>query len=328
MDPCEPKGNRSESRTAILRHLLAGSILFLATSALAGGKTAQAPETPDRTAPKLPVWQEVSYSASKFLLRASTTMRVDLVQAEELQSRLREPPDGKGVPLPDTRVLHLSATTDMPFGRSEESETWLDPTTGGAVLAEKISHRRRPYRKVYRYTDKGIYVWRTAPADAREQAGHPEKWSDKETELETLDRPLPENAALTDAYSLLVLLSLHPFQRQEETHTHFVLADGRLVELTFTAGGLTTAEVDFDETRGRSNRRRAERIVVRPVTVAGRAVADPDNNREVDLGFLGMRGSLTVLLEAETGIPIEVSGRVERIGHLVVRLTQAVLRDR
>jgi len=284
-------------------------------------------DTAARPIPKPPAWREVSYSASKFLLRASTTMRVDLVPSSSLKPHLRTSPEGTGVPPPASRLFLVEANTDMPFGRSEEARTWLDPLTGAAIQTEKTALRRRPYRQVYRYPRQGVDTWRTAPADAGEEGGEAEKWSQLQTQWEPVDRPLPEHATLTDAYALLVLLSLHPFERQEEQHTHFVLTDERLVKLTFTAGALTTAAVDFDEIRGSSRRRRSERIVVRPVTVSGSAVAEGSGGRDVDLGFLGMRGSLTVLLEAETGIPVEVSGRVERIGNLVVRLTRTVLRE-
>jgi hypothetical protein len=52
----------------------------------------------------------------------------------------------------------------------------------------------------------------------------------------------------------------------------------------------------------------------------------PEASEDVELGFLGMRGELMIFLEAGTGLPVALSGRVQHIGEVTVRLTRVVLK--
>lgn len=273
----------------------------------------------------LPSWREAEFTATKFLLRAGTTVRVERVAAADIAGALRPAPQGEPLPVPAAGLLRVSLSSSLPFGRTETTSVLLDPESGAAYQTEKTNHGRRHYRKVSRFTPQGIFTWRTSPDNDGEAAGTPAGWSRLRTELEAPDRNLPPGAVLTDAYALLVLLSSQPWQRQGETRTAHILSEGRLVELTFTAGGLTTMAATFDEETSGGRRRRSGTPVVRPVVVTGRAVAGGEEGRGVDLGFLGMRGALTVVLEHDTGIPLEVSGRADRVGNLVVRLTRVTL---
>jgi hypothetical protein len=272
-------------------------------------------------------WSELSLSAHKFFLGASTTLRAERRPVAGLAALLRVPPEGVGVALPDHDVVVLTSDTDLPFGRDETVTLWLDPATGAAIQAEKLTRGHDPYRKVFRYTDLGVYTWRSAPANAHEAASGPRTWTRHGGSWERSPVPLPPNLPLTDSYALLYLASAARLDRPGVRCSLAILSEGRLVELTFTADGLVQERASFAETWPGGQRHRAGQVLARKVQVSARPAGAAPGGSQVDLGFLGMRGDLTILVEDGTGIPIELSGHAEHIGALTVRLERATLRN-
>ena len=135
----------------------------------------------------------------------------------------------------------------------------------------------------------------------------------------------PPGTPVTDSYGLLYLVSAARLDRKESSLRLVMLADEGYVELVFTAGGLAYRRADLEESWAGGTRHRDGQILVRTVRAAGHALDDPEAGQDVDLGFLGMRGALTLDVEVGTGIPIAFAGRAEHIGDLRVRLDRAVL---
>jgi hypothetical protein len=104
-----------------------------------------------------------------------------------------------------------------------------------------------------------------------------------------------------------------------------MLADDGYVELAFASGGLSRVRVGFDESWPAGSRHRDGDVLVRSVRVTGHGLDATQPQDDVDLGFLGMRGALTIFVELGSGIPVAFSGRAEHVGTLTVRLDRAVL---
>jgi len=277
------------------------------------------------------VWRELRYSASKFLLRASTVIRVDEVDDDTLRPGLRQPIAGDGVALP-SRVLVVGVATDLPFGRSERVSYWLDPATGAAVQGDKLALGGKPYRKVFRYLTDGIEVWRQSPANDGERAGDPNAWTRVRTANIRPVHPFPAGAVVTDSYALLPLASAIRLDEAGATATLYFIADDEPVRLDLIAGKLTFKRPGQHEVWPGGERVRRGDVLVRAATVRGRVVGKSSDSGDsaggdVDLGFLGMRGELTMYVEVGTGIPLEIVGRVDKVGEITVDLDQVTFRQ-
>lgn len=271
-------------------------------------------------------WQELRYSAAKFLLRASTVIRVDEVDGDTLRPGLRQPMAGDGVALPP-RVLVVGVDTDLPFGRSERVAYWLDPATGAAVQGEKLALGGKPYRKVFRYLADGLEVWRLAPANDGERAGDPAAWTSSRTASIRPVHPFPPGAVVTDAYALLPLASAARLDEAGATATLYFISDDQPVRLDLTAGKLTLKRPGQREIWPGGERVQRGDVLVRTVTVHGRVVGDASVGDKVDLGFMGMRGELRMYLEVGTGIPVEIVGRADHVGEITVGLDRVTFRQ-
>lgn len=265
-------------------------------------------------------WRRIKLGASKLLLSATTSLSVERLPAERARGLLRVPLEGSPIPMPGPEVLALTTDTVLPFGRHEVTTVLLDPSTGAVLQGDKLVTGRKPYQKVFRYTREGFFFWRAAPASPGEEKASPEGWSKRRARLVRAVAPLPEGAVVTDSYALLYLVSAAGLNRQGSTFTTFILADDQPVELHFEAGGLVQQDADYQERRADQSRRRRGAVLLRAVTVKARAVSGQPGAGEVDLGFLGMRGGIRILVEARTGLPVQVVGRTDAVGELMVNL--------
>jgi hypothetical protein len=286
------------------------------------------PEPGTAAAPAPPtgvVWSELRYAAHKLFLSATTTVRAASVPAAELAKILRQPPRGRAVPIPSAGAVGVSVASVLPFGRDEDVTLWLDPASGAAIGGEKTSLGGSPYHKLMRYTDGGLYTWRSAPRDAAEAAGPPAGWSAHSNYLVEATAPPPPGVPVTDSYVLLYLVSAARLDDNGNSLRVVTLNRDRYVEISFTAGGLSYQRASFTESWPGGGTRRDGNVLVRAVRGTARIVGEASGRDDVDLGFLGMRGALTMFVEVGTGIPIAFSGRVDYAGTLNVRLTRARL---
>lgn len=319
-----------DRRNARLALLLAGGALLAGGLRVHGLADAPKPGTvvnPSHEQGLGPVpWAELAYSAHKFFLGAKTVIRVERLSAEALTEVLRTPPTDRQVSVPKGGAAVVLVTTDLPFGRDETVKLFFDPATGAAIGGEKTMLGRSAYHKFLRYTDGGLFTWRSAPANDPEGALSPEGWTRRKQYLvEPSVRPAPGTAVI-DSYALLYLVTAARLDRRDSGIHLVMLADDRYAEMTFVAGGLTYSRVNFDEIWPGGSRRREGDVMVRTVRATARALGASESSEDVELGFLGMRGALTIYLEAGTAVPVALTGRIQHIGEVTVRLDKVVLK--
>lgn len=269
-------------------------------------------------------WVALHWEARKLLLSATTVIRCETQPGERLAPFLRAAPGGTGVLSPPW-VVRLTIETDLPVGRDEVVWTWLDPASFAALQTEKRTFGKRPHVKVFRYIHGGYYEWRRAPANEAEARLPPEAWSALRESSALGAEALPEGAVVVDPYALLYAVSAAQLHRPGAHLSAWVLSRGRPLELSFHDGGLTRRPVDYLVQNKTEERRRHGETLVRLVKVGARGSPSAGRNEKIDLGFLGLEGELTIALDAETGIPVELNGRSRAVGPLLVRLNRVEL---
>jgi len=300
----------------------------LLLSAAASGQPQPSPAATARPSCAAPVaWSELRFEAHKLLLTATAVVQSETLPAHAVAGDLRTPPQGEGRAPAGPCVTVLRLSSDVPIGRDETATAWLDADDGGVLQVDKVATGRGAFRKVFRYSDAGFFMWRSAPADDAEERGDPQRWSKRKTEAVTATRPAGD-LALTDSYALLYLVSRVPRERVGVISSALMFADDRLSEVTFRVEGLSLREVDLRLDWPGGERRIDEKRLLRRISVAAAPLGAGRREKDVDLGFLGMKGELVVWVDMETGLPVELDGRADTVGRLRVTLERATLREK
>lgn len=295
---------------------------------VAGEEPAPAIPTPPAVSPGagwVP-WTALRFRASKLFLSATSTVTVEMVPVARAREALVPVRRGKAVMPSGPTVALVTTASDLPFGRDEVVSVWVDPDSGAALQFEKLVTGHNPYHKVSRYVAGGTFTVRTAPRDDRQARAGADEWTRRKEIVASSPVPLPEGAVLSDSYVLLYWLSAARLDIPGRTLAMYILSDDHLVELSFDAGDLTMRP-GYERTTAAGSEPARREVVARRVSVSARAVGDPAAGGDIDLGFLGLRGNLTVFVEQGTGIPVELSGRASSIGNITVRLESATLAD-
>ena len=127
----------------------------------------------------------------------------------------------------------------------------------------------------------------------------------------------------TSSFGLLYQASALRLDREGAKAKLHIHAKGRLLEVSVEAKELVSVGVDHEVTRGGKTERVEGKRELRRVLVSGDAADGKDE--ESPVGLLGMSSGLELFLEPGTGLPVEVRGKVAKIGELRVRLAEASL---
>ncbi|MEM6455778.1 MAG: hypothetical protein AAF772_11835 [Acidobacteriota bacterium] len=271
-----------------------------ATSAPAAG--ADAARSPFRAA-RVP-WQTLRYGASKLFVRA--TVEVELRWRPAAGIDLLPVANGAPRQPPGPRVGELTYRSSM-LGRREHETLAFVPGSGVTLQRSKIAVGR--YAKVERYADAQVRVLRYKPASGL-PADDASDWPLEKERFRAL--PTAARSALAPGV-LLYAVAAAPLDRIGDRAALAVYDDtlGMLdLEVLPQADGL---EVETVHIAGQPPRPPGEvlRIAVRP--------------RGTPFEFLGLRGDLTLWLEADTRLPLQIDGDAQLIGALAVKLEDAQL---
>jgi hypothetical protein len=299
---------------------MAAAVLAFATLA-AGGLPAPAP--PGGLADLLAV--AVEYRAHKLIFTMTTKAHLVMLPSASVRTTLYEPPAGTPVALPPDTVAVLTVETDLPFGRRDVTRILLDPRTGAALQAERLTTAHDAARTVTRYLRGGVYSWRWRPATRAEERLAPESWSDRGERFTPFPDQLPQGAVVTDGYAILPLAEMARLDRPGAALRLYVPSYHSFLAVDFIPGGFEMRNLNIEEQTPSGVRVEDGPTLVRAVRVSARAVGGTGREKPHELGVLGFQGGVTLLVDARTGVPLVLTGRADYIGTITAKLVRARL---
>lgn len=274
--------------------------------------------------PPMPSWKALRFKASKFFLTAHMEVRLEEATAPLNDGDLLSSPEGRIPALPPHPPWTIELTSSV-AGRRTRTLVWFDPQSLSALqrLREKLGSR--PYDKLSRFTLDGVYTRRRSPVTEAEVDAPATSWGKVETKFEayrdsnpmaTEERPSAPCGAVLEATQLLYLLPTLDFENPPDDLC--VFSDGRLSRLRFEARGTASIDIEIEETAADGSlRQREEETAARCVVVHSRSL---DNRSEGQLELLGLEGDLEVFIDETHGLPLEIRGKLPRIGSVRVKL--------
>ncbi|MCG8462639.1 MAG: hypothetical protein MI919_40660 [Holophagales bacterium] len=258
-------------------------------------------------APEAPSWRRLDLEASKLFLTASTEVSLQPVASSKARAELMSSPRGKARVAAE-RGWKIAIDTSA-MGRRSSEEILFD-AAGSGLQRFKLRHGSKAYSKTYRFTDAGVFLLRTSPADVDEATGPRESWSRRgETWY-----PLPERCpAPVDPSALLYLITAPGWLEPGTPRELCVFSSKTFSRARVEDAGTVSAIVGYGLGEGRREGEiEARRITVTPVRIEG-AEDEP-------FELLGLSGQLEILVDLEHGVPVEVRGKLSYAGSVAARL--------
>lgn len=305
-----------------MRRLLSG-LLFLASATGAAVQGDAPPSLQDirlQLDPQRVRWEAMSLQARKFIFTATTTAELSFLPAERVLPELIEPERGEPV-MPQRGVAVLVSTAHF-FGRDSTMRLYMSPQTAAAyqyVLDEGGSHAKH---RVYRFTDRGVFLHTHKPADEAERERPWRQWRDISTEWRPIEKAA-RGSTIVDALGLLYVAGAAEFPASGRPLELLSISNRKVARVSLRALPAEPRRVAFDlRTPAGETRCEGMAPAIR-VEVDGRPL-HPDPDAE-GFRFLGLKDDIAIYIEPESRLVLEVRGKAPIVGGLTIRLKEARL---
>lgn len=258
----------------------------------------------------LPEWARLEFKATKLFVTARSALEIELEpgSAAEPQWAAIEP-----APSVPEQVVRVRSTATF-LGRTSTTDVWLDPRDLRAFQRHAVDSGNRNRHKIYRFGKRQILALRSEP-ETKEEAGLPEpQWTRRsEQRLE-----LEGDQIVTDPVAVFYLLSRRPTTVQE---LHIVTSNSLgAVRIELAERGMIESAAEWMDTDSGP-------VATFPGARPGLRYTVTPTDVDSDFSLLGLEGAISVWIDEEYGVPLEVRGKISPVGSVRVRLERAVLRD-
>jgi hypothetical protein len=265
-------------------------------------------------------WTSLEFGARKMGFSMTANLALGSSAAASAPSLVAP---GEGTPLQPTGTVESLRMRTSFVGRNSDATTLFDPTTARAFQQVQIDSGKRQRFRVNRYCEQGVFTLRRTPEKGEEKLPH-ERWTKASQNWEEYPAWAGEDLLVADASTLFYVAAAAPLARPGDRHQVPVLAKGNLILVELTVLGTQSVKVDYESVAGGTGSRVKRAVDALRVSLDAQHL-DPDST-EGDLELMGLQGDVELLLDPETRLPLEFSGRVPVAGKVTVRLVRAEVR--
>lgn len=297
----------------VAAHLLALTALATPLSAPADHR-APPPIKPELLRPVA-----LDYKASKFFITAETSVALATRPTAEVNDQLKHIEGLQGI-MPDQDQVIVETLRTSVLGRDTTIDVLMNPNTRILQTNSLKSGHKDRYRLYRHFTDQ-VYSIKRFPKDSNEQKAGWQNWSDIQEDF----YPTPEanrSLVVTEAEGLFYLISVLDWSKVTPQHAIILFDVDGLIELTMDFVGDTTLKVDYQEINAQGAATRVKGAVpVKQIRIDGRPL-DPNANMS-DFNFMNYKGAVNLFVDPYKQIVLEMSGDLEYVGEVAVKLQSA-----
>jgi len=248
----------------------------------------------------LPGWREVSFELHSFWVTAHSKLSIVARNDERLGA-----------------VWELLVEESIADNRAQETQL-LIPGSGYLLQRSRLTSGKDTRLKEYRYAAEDLVRIRREPDSKRDLPST--RWP--VTSRRDIPYPELEEGAVLTSMPALLLVAGSVAEAPGQAATVYVHGDVNFYRVRLSVVGEEQVEVDYSLVGGeqRMQGRRTAIVVGLQVDPVGTPRGDPE------FSLLGLDGQVSILLDAQSRLPLQVRGRAPRIGETHINLVAAEIR--
>jgi len=261
-------------------------------------------------------WTRVDLETQRLLPRARTSLQLSLPERQELadslaQTALQRLPGAE--PLP---VLRIDVSSRA-LGRESQLSSWFERDALQVLQNQRLDTVRYGRFKRRQFSAIGVQEEQRR-GDAHTQSLAPQHWRLKRQQL----TDVPEGPAYVDEIAVL-LLAGSMVMRGDSQLLQRVYADGRLLDVLLEQLRAETLSLRYTrrEHGTETRHRQVESVLVR-ISVSGA------EDQAAGFELLGLNSPLLLHVDAQSGAPLRLGGRNDRLGNVSIAATRVEIAER
>jgi len=271
-------------------------------------------------------WKRLSFFAKKkFQVEVST--QIDLASLPSSRAEAELPTSRQGIPikLDSDRVSQMTVNTVIdPVFRPPVNiynRIWFNPRDAEALGRIRLRRGEDDFKKIYRFTDRGVFRHRMEPKDIKEALQEPEKWTDIKDSFYPYNLTQLGCTIATERSLLLYILSAAEISKIGNSFSLCVFGKRQLHRLQLKQEGTYPVNVNFMDNTQPNEIRKQERINAIKIAITAEPM-ESDLNEVENFSFLGLHKDISIFIDPATHFPVQVSGIIPGIGTVHLKLNE------
>lgn len=274
-------------------------------------------------------WVNLFFQAKSFWVDVTNHLHLEPKSAAEVESALIKSTQGDAIEIPAAGGYKLTSDTiiDSIFQPTVKisDQVWFDPKDATALGRTMLRRGEDDFKKIYRFTQQGVFRHRWEPKNQEEAKKDPEQWTD------VLDTFYPHNLAQLGCANvserLLLVYIVSALEQLDNDKPQFLCIFGKrqLFEVQLKSAGLHSVEIDFVEKRHQNEHHRQGTVKAHKILLKTRPL-ESSLEKEENFSFLGFHKKIAFFIDPTSRLPIQVSGEIPTVGNATLKLREVQLR--
>ena len=270
----------------------------------------------------------LSFFAKNFWVEVLTDIELSSVPSSDLDPLLLKSPRGTPIKPETAKSAQMTINTIIdPRFRSPVNiynSIWFNPTDASALGRVRLRRGEDDFKKMYRFTEEGVFRHQIEPKDNKEASLEPEKWSDIKDSFYPYDLTHMGCIGISEPSLLIYILSAAAISKSNESFFLCVFGKRQLHHVRLQKLGISILDVNYIEENQQTKVRKQARIKTLKFTITAEPL-ESELNKEENFSFLGFHKDIIVYIEPATGIPVQASGIISTVGKAELKLKQIIL---
>jgi hypothetical protein len=270
-------------------------------------------------------WTHLSFHANNFWVEVSTDIQFRPFQASNLDAVLLKPPKGNPIKPVTTETAQMTIDTIIdPRFRTPvkiHNRIWFNPTDASALGRVRLRRGEDDFKKMYRFTDQGVFRHRIEPKDKQEAALDPEKWTAIKDSFYPYDLTRLECSGVTEPSILIYIINAAAISKINDPLSLCAFGKRQLHRVTVQREGTYPVSANYIEKRQQDEIRKAERVSAIKIAVKVEPL-ESDLNTVENFSFMGFRNDIFIYIDPASQLPVQVSGNIPTVGKTYLKLRE------
>jgi hypothetical protein len=276
-------------------------------------------------------WTQLSFHAKNFWVEVSTHIELKSLPAAKVEALLLKSSRGTPVKLTGPQSSQLTINTIIePRFRSPVNiynRIWFNPSDATALGRIRLRRGEDDFKKIYRFTDQGVFRHRIEPKDKKEAALEPEKWTDLKDSFYPYDLTRLGCPFVSERSLLIFILSAVDFSKNNDPVSLCVFGKRQLHHVQLQQQGLHPLSVNYIEKTQQTTIRKKGTINTLKITITAEPM-DSELKQAENFSFLGFHSNIVIYVEPTSRLPIQAEGVIPTIGTAQLKLNEVIWRHK
>ena len=275
-------------------------------------------------------WSQLSFQAKNFWVGVSTDIQLRSLAVSELDAVLLASPQGMPVKPQTYQASELTINTIIdPRFRSPVkiyNRIWFDPTDASALGRIRLRRGEDDFKKIYRFTEQGVFRHRIEPKDKGEAGLEPDKWTDTKDTFYPYDINRLKCSGVSERSVLIYILSAAAISKNNQPLTVCVFGKRQLHRVQLKKEGTLPIQVNYIEKIRQVETRKEGTVRALRFAITVEPI-EPHLEDVENFSVLGLHQDIALYIDPASRLLLRVSGIITGVGKVDLTLHEAQLKS-